>query len=78
MLSRLITWDQRPAGPRFGRRRLRALPYSGLVLRIATELFEPASGDDRPELPVDLAAPITLADFLAGRYPVLAGVESGR
>jgi hypothetical protein len=51
-----------------------ALPWSGLVLSVATELFEPVPGDDRLELPVDLAAPMTLADFLAGRDPALAAI----
>jgi len=50
------------------------LPWSGLVVSVATELFEPVPGDDRLELPVDLAAPITLADFLAGRDPAMAAI----
>jgi hypothetical protein len=50
------------------------LPWSGLVVSVATELFEAVPGDDRLELPVDLAAPITLADFLAGRDPVTAAI----
>ena len=51
-----------------------ALSWSGLVVSVATELFEPVPGDDRLELPVDLAAPISLADFLAGRDPAMAAI----
>jgi hypothetical protein len=50
------------------------LPYSGLVISVATELFEPVVGDDRLEIPVDLPAPLSLADFLAGRDPAMAAI----
>lgn len=52
-----------------------ALPYSGLVLTIASALFEPVPGDPRLEVAPDVAVALHLADFLAGRDPALAAVE---
>lgn len=52
------------------------LAWSGLVVSVATELFQPVAGDDRLELPVDLPVPTTLADFLAGRDPALAAIDA--
>ena len=59
----------------FGNARDVRLPYSGLVLNVATEFFQPVAGDDRLELPPDLLVQLSLADFLAGRDPALAAIE---
>ena len=59
----------------FGNARDVSLPYSGLVVNVATEFFEPVAGDDRLQIEPDLPVPLTLADFLAGRDPALAAIE---
>ena len=59
----------------FGNARDVTLPYSGLVLNVATEFFQPVPGDNRLELPPDLPVQLSLAGFLAGRDPALAAIE---
>jgi len=52
------------------------LPYSGLVVSVATQLYQPVSGDARLEIEPDLPVSLTLADFLAGRDPALEAIEA--
>ena len=59
----------------FGNARDVSLPYSGLVLNVATEFFQPVTGDDRLELSPDLPVQLSLADYLAGRDPALGAIE---
>lgn len=60
----------------FGNARDLTLPYSGLVVNVATEFFQPVSGDTRLGIAPDLDVPLHLADFLAGRDPALAAIEA--
>ena len=59
----------------FGNARDVALPFSGIVINVATEFFQPVTGDERLGIPPDLEVPLHLADFLAGRDPALAAIE---
>jgi hypothetical protein len=48
------------------------LPYSGLVALVDSRFNpSPVTGDDRLEVPPDIAVPFTSADYFAGRDPVL-------
>jgi len=53
-----------------------ALPWSGIVLSIATQHYEAVPGDQRLEIPRDVPVALTLADFLAGADPALAAIEA--
>lgn len=59
----------------FGNPRDVALPYSGIVVNIATEFFQPVPGDERLGIDPDLVVRFHLADFLAGRDPALAAIQ---
>ena len=51
------------------------LPYSRLVLTIATQYFVGSTPDDlRLTIEPDIPAPLTAADFFAGRDPALAAI----
>ncbi|MEO8470347.1 MAG: hypothetical protein ABI573_11860 [Chloroflexota bacterium] len=59
----------------FGNTRDVSLPFSGIVLNVATEFFQPVPGDERLGIAPDRAVPLHLADFLAGRDPALSAIE---
>ena len=52
-----------------------SLPFSGIVVNVGTEFFQPVPGDERLGIAPDRAVPLHLADFLAGRDPALAAVQ---
>jgi C-terminal processing protease CtpA/Prc len=55
----------------YGEVRQLKLPNSGLHIQYSTEFFRMQKGNDADALYPDISAPITLADFLAGRDPAL-------
>ncbi len=59
----------------FGNARDVSLPFSGIVINVATEFFQPVPGDERLGIAPDRAVPLGLADFLAGRDPALAAIQ---
>lgn len=60
----------------FGNARDSALGYSGIVLTVATQFYEPVAGETRLEIAPDVPVSLSLADFLAGRDPGLAAIEA--
>ncbi len=59
----------------YGNARDVRLPFSGLVANIATQFYEPVVGETRLQVDPDVAVALTLADWLAGRDPVLTAAE---
>ena len=59
----------------FGNARDVTLPFSGIVINVATEFFQPVPGDERLRIAPDRAVPLHLADFLAGRDPALEAIQ---
>ena len=59
----------------FGNARDLNLPFSGIVINIATEFFQPVPGDERLGIAPDLEVSLHLADFLAGHDPALAAIQ---
>ena len=58
----------------YGNSRDIELPYSGIVVSVAGESFEALPGDDRLTIQPDIAAPLTAADYFAGRDPALEAI----
>jgi hypothetical protein len=54
------------------------LPNSHLQAIYATEYFRYTEDDSAPALMPDMIVPLTSADFLAGRDPVLEAVIAAR
>ncbi|MEO5965443.1 MAG: hypothetical protein ABIR11_08260, partial [Candidatus Limnocylindrales bacterium] len=54
------------------------LPFSGIALTIATGYYEGDPGDMRTELPVDLAAVLTVDAWAAGQDVARAAIEGLR
>ena len=52
-----------------------SLPFSGIVVNVGTEFFQPVPGDERLGIAPDRAVPLHLADFLTGRDPALAAIQ---
>lgn len=53
------------------------LPYSGIVVSVASQYFEVLPGDDRLTIQPDIAAPLTAADYFARRDPALDAIPAG-
>jgi hypothetical protein len=64
----------------YGDARSSTLPTTGLAVRIATRYWDFGKGprDRRPAIAPDIPVAVTLADFLAGRDPVLAAALAAK
>ena len=58
----------------YGNSRDVLLPYSGIVVSVATEFFEAAPGSDDLVVNVELPVPLSAADYFAGRDAVLEAI----
>ena len=54
-----------------------SLPFSGIVVNVGTEFFQPVPGDERLGIAPDRAVPLHLAELLAGRDPALEAIQRG-
>jgi hypothetical protein len=58
----------------YGNSRDVRLPYSGIVVSVASEYFETEPGADNPYTKLDIPVPLTAADYFAGRDPALEAI----
>jgi len=60
----------------YGNSREVRLPYSGIVVSVATEYFETEPGANNPYTKLDIPVPLTAADYFAGRDDPLEAILS--